>query len=218
MEIQSHARHTKRLSILTAVVSAIITFVLLLAYQFVSGRQQIMEDLRTEAKIIGANSAAALVFNDQKAAVEILSAIRLTPRIVGGALYHADGRLFVSENDRLGVFPGTVEMFHPANLNDVDAGLGFFAKLMREEVYLDDSHVGTLLIHVTYASLFRRLFEYAVGAFVIGAIALFLAYRFTVGLRKQVALTEWQLQKLALYDQVTQLPNRSFLSLSSEKR
>lgn len=217
MEIQVHAKRTRQLNILTTGLAVLIAFILLMAYQFVSGRQQLLEELRTEAIIIGANSSAALVFNDQKAANEILAAVRLTPRIVGGALYRPDGQLFAFENDPTGVFPGKIGEFNPDQPQVIEARLGTFADLMREEVYQDDTHVGTLLIHVTYKSLYWRLLEYAIGVIFIGAIALLLAHRFTVSLRKKMALTEGQLQKMALYDQVTGLPNRSFFEFELGK-
>jgi diguanylate cyclase (GGDEF)-like protein len=210
MEIEVHAHRARRLSILSTGLAVLIAFVLLMAYQYVSGRRQLMEELRTEATIIGANSSAALLFNDTKAAKEILGAIRHTPRIVGAALYHSDGWLFVLENDSQHAFPGKIERFDP---NSTDLGVGNHgraADLIRQEVYQDDTRVGTLLIHVTYVSLYWRLLEYSLGIFIIAAIALLLAHRFTVSLRKTMALTEDQLQKMALYDQVTGLPNRSF--------
>src|ERR1035437_459392 len=209
MEIQTHDRRSKRLRFLTTGLALLIIFVLLLAYQFISGRQHLREELHTEAAIIGANSSAALVFNDQQAASEILGAIHLTPRILGGALYHADGTLFTSENDLNGAFPETIEASTPNNSNVVKADLGAFTDLIREEVFQDETRVGTLLLWVTYKSLYWQMLEYAFGIFLIGAIALLLTHRFTVGLRKKMALTEGELQKMAFYDQVSGLPNRS---------
>lgn len=217
MEIQVHAKRARQLNILTTGLAVLITFILLMAYQFVSGRQQLLEELRTEAIIIGANSSAALIFNDQKAANEILAAVRLTPRIVGAALYRPDGQLFAFEHDPTGVFPAKIGEFNPERPQVINAHLGAFADLMREEVYQDDTHVGTLLIHVTYKSLYWRLLEYAIGVIFIGSIALLLAHRFTVGLRKKMALTEGQLQQMALYDQITGLPNRNFFEFELGK-
>jgi len=210
MEIQTHAKRARRLSILTTGLAVMITFVLLVAYQFVSARRQLMDELHTEASIIGANSTAALIFNDQKAAGEILATVRLTPRIIGAALYHLDGTLFAFENDPGGVFPQSIEVFNFDSPKTVETGLGNFADLIREEVYQDETRVGTLLLHITYASLYWSLLQYSIGVILIGAIALFFAHRFTVGVRKKMALTESQLQQMALYDQITGLPNRTF--------
>ena len=217
MEIQTHARRARRLSLLTTGLAVMISFVLLMAYQFVSGRRQLLDEFHTEASIIGANSSAALIFNDQKAAAEILASVRLTPRILGGALYHLDGTLFAYDNDPDGVFPPSIEVFNFNSPKIIEAQLGRFADLMREEVYQDETRVGTLLLHITYASLYWSLLQYSISVILIGAIAVFFSHRFTVGVRKKMALTESQLQQMALYDQITGLPNRAFFEFELGK-
>lgn len=119
--------------------------------------------------IIGASSSAALVFNDQVAAQEILTIVRLTPRILGGALYGADGQLFATENDVHKVFPETIGAFNPNNPAEIEiAGdPDLFSGLIREEVFQESVRVGTLLLHVTYDSLYWRLLEYALGVVLI---------------------------------------------------
>lgn len=93
MAFKQHSSRSKRLRVLTTGLAAFITVALLMAYQFVSDRRQLEEELRTQAMIIGASSSAALLFEDQAAAKEILTIIRLVPRILGGALYRADWAL-----------------------------------------------------------------------------------------------------------------------------
>src|SRR5450830_213206 len=87
---------SNRLSLLSTGLALLIAFFLLMLHQYVIGHQQMLEELNTEAAIIGASSAAALVFNDPKAAQETLGAVLLTPRITGGALYRADGARLAS--------------------------------------------------------------------------------------------------------------------------
>lgn len=209
---RQHSSRSRRLRVLTTGLAAFITVTLLMAYQFVSDRKQLVEELRTEAMIIGASSSAALVFNDQEAAQEILTIIRLTPRILGGALYSADGQLFVTENDAHDVFPKTIGTFNPNNPAEIeiDDGPDMFSGLIREEVFQESVRVGTLLLHVTYDSLYWRLLEYALGVVLIIAFGFLLAHRFTLTLRKRMAFTEGQLEHMALYDRVTDLPNRRY--------
>ena len=218
MEIQAHAKRARRLSILTTGLAVLITFVLLMAYQFVSARRQLMDELHTAASIIGANSTAALIFNDQKAAGEILSSVRLTPRIIGAALYHLDGTLFAYENNPDEGFPPSIDVLNFDAPKTIDAHEGhYFADLIREEIYQDQTRVGTLLLHITHASLYWNLLQFAISVIFIGAIALFFSHRFTVSIRKKMALTESQLQHMALYDQITGLPNRTFFEFELGK-
>ena len=212
MPLKQHSSRSQRLRVLTTGLAAFITVALLAAYQFVADRRQLVEELRTEAMIIGASSSAALLFDDQEAAKEILTTIRLTPRILGGALYRADGELFATENDIHGVFPSRVPAFNPNN--PVEVGVSEtpdpFTGLIREEVMQGATPVGTLLLHVTYRSLYWRTLEYVLGVVLIIAFGFLLAHRFTLGLRRKMAFTEGQLEHMALYDRVTDLPNRRF--------
>lgn len=217
MEIFAHTRHTKRLNLLTTSVSVLISFLLLMTHQYFSGRQQLQEELQTQAAIVGANSVAALVFNDQKAAHESLGTILLNPRILGGAFYLANGSLFIVANDADSVFPDKID---PRNLNNPPAGksrLDRFTGLLRTEISQDGSRIGTLVLHVSYKQLYLNLLEYAIGLTLIGLVALLLANRFTAGLRKKMALTEGQLEQMALYDRITGLPNRRFFEYELKK-
>ena len=86
MEILAHTRYTRRLSLITTTAVALITFLLLMTHQYVSGFHQFEEELKTQAAIIATNSAAALAFNDVKAGDYGLGAIAYCAEngIVGG--------------------------------------------------------------------------------------------------------------------------------------
>lgn len=214
---QNHKLQSRRLSLLSTVIAVIITCVLLIAFQFVNGRQQLLEELHTEATIIGANSAAALAFNDDNAAREILAAVRLTPRIVGGALYRADGSLLAAENDAAGLFPASIGPKGPDEaIIDRMRSFGLI-DVIREDVVQQGTRVGALVLRVSYAALYLRMFEYAITLLFIGAIALLLTFRFTAGLRRKVVLADERLEKMALYDQTTGLPNRRFCEVELRK-
>jgi diguanylate cyclase (GGDEF)-like protein len=81
--------------------------------------------------------------------------------------------------------------------------------VLREDVHMEGSQVGTLLLHVSFTSLYWRMLEYALGVLAIATVALVLAYRLTAGLRQRMVRAEEQLQLMAFYDQVSGLPNRS---------
>lgn len=210
MELETHQRLSRRQDLLNTGLALLIAFVLLLGYQYFSGRRQFATELSTEAAIISANCAAALVFNDRQAAQEILEATRLSARIVGGALYRSDGKILASVNDPRRLFPQRIAPDNAPQNRDSTGGLPMFSQLIKQEVFQDRTPVGTLMLIVTYESLYVRMLEYLVGMLVIGTLAFLLTQRFTASLRRKMALTEEQLEQMALYDRITGLPNRRF--------
>jgi signal transduction histidine kinase len=87
---------------LTAILLLISGLVVLLTsaasviYQVVAFRQTTRNNLSTRAKILAANSTAALAFSNEADAREILSALHSDPHMVAAALYDKNGHLFAS--------------------------------------------------------------------------------------------------------------------------
>jgi uncharacterized membrane protein affecting hemolysin expression len=63
-------------------------------YGFLSLRTATAQQLATLGEITAANSTAALEFDNQQDAQEILAALSAEPNIVAAAIYDQDGRLF----------------------------------------------------------------------------------------------------------------------------
>jgi len=59
-------------------------------------RQSRMHDLETLAEVLGSNSTAALTFNDQAAAREVLRLLSAKEHIMAAALYRGDGTIFAT--------------------------------------------------------------------------------------------------------------------------
>ena len=191
----------------STILAAVVTFALLMAYQFAEERKQLLNQYHAEALIVGANSSAALAFKDRQAAAEILATTRLTSHVLGAALYSADGKLFMVENASKD-FPAQISAFNPNNPAEREPGSGLLSELIREDIFQDNTFVGSVVLHVSFSWLYGHMVEYAVSVLLIIAFGLFLARQFTAGLRRRMAQTETELEHLALYDRVTALPNR----------
>lgn len=75
----------------TALLSACAAFVL---YDYFTYRASMVRDLRTHAQITAANSTAAILFHDSKAAAETLAALQAQPHIVSAQVFLPGGALF----------------------------------------------------------------------------------------------------------------------------
>src|SRR5689334_18910108 len=85
---------------LTLIIMLTSSFGLLLAgaaivsYDRLTFLQRVTDELSALANIVGAQSTAALTFNDPKAAQENLAALKAKPEIIGACIYDANDTVF----------------------------------------------------------------------------------------------------------------------------
>jgi len=90
-------RYKLLLVVITTVLAALIVACLTMeGYDLSTYRQSSVNDLLSQADIIGRSSASALSFDDPRAAQENLSTLKATPRILAAAIYTSRGALFSS--------------------------------------------------------------------------------------------------------------------------
>jgi PAS domain S-box-containing protein len=94
-----------------------------ITYEVVTLRKSMVESYTTRAAIIAANSTAALAFQNEADATEVLGALKTDPRIVAACLYDDKGKLFAKypadaapeafppETGESGYRPGYLEIF-----------------------------------------------------------------------------------------------------------
>ena len=161
----------KRKVTLVIMIASIATLLLasasLFVFQWYTARQTIKRDLQAQSEIIGANCTAALTFQDQKAAAEMLSALKAKPHILGASLYLPDG-------NRLALYGE--ESFSPSKLaTPVPEGLlseGPHLLLFRP-VLLDHRRLGTLHLRFDYRAMEREIitpFLMIMGCIVLAAL------------------------------------------------
>jgi signal transduction histidine kinase len=75
----------------TSVAALVLACTGFVTYELIMFRRAMVRDLSTLAEIIGANSTAALVFNDRRSAEETLVALRAEQHITSAYIYAVDG-------------------------------------------------------------------------------------------------------------------------------
>jgi PAS domain S-box-containing protein len=113
-----------------------LTAVVLLTYEIHSYRQTTTRAITTMAELVGANSTAAVIYDDRKLAQEILSGLRADPDIVAAAIFDQNGKRYVTypshvpadrlpaapERDGLTFGRSYLRLFHPVKEGRVRVG------------------------------------------------------------------------------------------------
>ncbi len=100
-------RRINRLALGAAV--GIVAAVIVIS-SFTLGLFALVATSRVQAKVLAENAAAALMFQDAKAARELLKSLRNSPDIRAAALYGTDGRLLASFQQRGQVIPASPDV------------------------------------------------------------------------------------------------------------
>ena len=130
------------ITMLTSSAALILSALSFLVYDLVSFRHLLIQDLMTQAEIIGYNSAGAMEFRDVPAATATLSALTAKEGVVAAGLYGRDGKIFAQYSRNNRVIPSRLPV------DPEDKGYRFEGEYLQvfHEVTLDGERLGTLLL------------------------------------------------------------------------
>jgi len=166
----------------TVSVALLLTCLALFIYELVDFRRTLERDLRTLADITGQNSAPSLLFHDESAAEEILSALQADPQIIAASIYDPNGNLFAR-------YLGTSYRFPPIPPPDgvnFQSDLVFFVSPILEP--RGNERVGTIFLVANYSRMRDRMISYA-GIMVI-ALAFSLGGAFLLSAQLQRVVSD----------------------------
>jgi PAS domain S-box-containing protein len=82
------------ISLLTTAAALLLSGVILGERELADYKQSLADQMTVQARIIGSNCAADLLFNDQKAAEDTLKALSASPHVEAAVIYSKDGEVF----------------------------------------------------------------------------------------------------------------------------
>lgn len=150
MGIRIGDRFAYKMTLMTLLASCMAAMTLLgalLVFDSISSQAQLQRRLSTLASVVGQNSTAALNFEDQAAANEVLKALRTEPPVVSACLYDLSGHLFAR-------YQRDVGECH-AELRDISTSEPGFASLV-QPVERRGEMVGTLYVKSDLQDLNKR--------------------------------------------------------------
>ncbi len=152
LSIQRKLQVITLLAVASALILSCLAFV---SYDLVVFRQSLVRDLETLAEIVGSNSTAALSFGDQKAAGELLSALRAKPHIKVALIYSTDGKLFADYRR-----PGSRRDLQIPGMRADGARFERNRLVLFQQIKLDGRSVGALYLESDLEEMHQRLMQF----------------------------------------------------------
>jgi PAS domain S-box-containing protein len=159
------------LSMLTSGIGAVLLCAGFLFYDLEQFRQKKADDLQSTAAMLGNNCDAALIFEDSKAASQLLKSLSARPLIAAAALYLPDKRLLAAYH----ADPADNKHVLPANPSP-DIVWTTDSLEVRQTVVADGKVIGTLYIAAGLRDVRERVRHFGLIAGIMGLICLLLMY------------------------------------------
>jgi signal transduction histidine kinase len=167
--------------LVTALVAVLVALGAMLAYDLHAYHRGWVDDVSTQAEMLGRNSAPALAFDDARVARENLAVLRFQPKIRAAAIYSARGALFATYLADGGPAGAAVPSLPgPEGAMVEDNSLVVFRRIVENGAVL-----GMVYLRVDY-QLYDRLRGYAGIALVATLVALLVAWVMSSWLRQIV--------------------------------
>ena len=198
-------RHTQaRHRLLTASLAVILSSTLFVAFLTVFAFNQNVDATLAHARLVAANSDAALVFEDESTGKETLKSLSTLPDIESAALFHPNGVLLAAYKRQ-----DNAEIIPPKEHHKIKGYRWSLQNLdVLETVKSGEFTVGKVVIRQGLAGFYRRLFTYIAVILAISTGALLAVRIFMHRMSRAVSTAESHLDYLAHTDTVTLLPNR----------
>jgi signal transduction histidine kinase len=159
---------SSKLMWMNLLVSATVLLLAVLAfffYDLFSFRQNLIRNLETSARIVGANSVSAMLFADQRSAAATMEALGSSPDILGATLVTAQGNTFAEYRK-----PGSMQSIRllplPTGRND-DYWVTGQRVLLAHRIVFQGKSVGTVYIAAELSETTRRARRYLAIAAII---------------------------------------------------
>ena len=168
--------------LVTSVVVMLLMLGSFMAYNYVELRKAMVRQISTLAEIVGFNSTAALAFENEADARDVLLALKSQRRVAAAALYDRAGQLFARYPESLPVGSFPVAPGEPGYRFDEVYLDGFRAVVERER------RLGTLYLRFDQRAVIHDWFVGSLPiVFAVSGIVLVIAYILSLALQRQIS-------------------------------
>jgi two-component system sensor histidine kinase/response regulator len=179
---QSIRRKLTWIVLLTTGVALLLACATFLIYDLYNFKQERLRDLDTVADILGANSTAALAFNDPKAAADVLSALAAKKHVVAACVYRWDGQVLATYTRG-----AAAKNFVPPRVGPDGSRFSFDEIVLFRKIALDGERVGTIFLKAELADLHERLYRFVLVVVLVLVGSLVLVYFLASKLQRTIS-------------------------------
>ena len=165
--------------VLTSALSLLFACSILVFNDLWQIRESLVEGLTEQAGLIGENSSAALVFHDEDAAQEILSAFRHQSNILQAVLFTTKGNILSQYQP--GTPPDFVNSFEQAIYR-----LSWQSIEIYRKIYMNNEHVGTVYLLSNLQPVYQRFHDLLLITIVAMVLSCLLALVIAARLQKSI--------------------------------
>ncbi len=200
-------RHKLMAGVLLTTVSALLILgTSVVVYDLRDYHERLLNDLTTQAQLIGSASAPALQFGDPQLAGDYLGLLRFRPQIRAAAIYDAKGALFANYVSKV----AEQRDFPPLPDVDGEQVSGTTLTLFKRIIH-NNEILGTLYLRAHY-QLYDRLWQYAGIVLAVTLLALVISMLLSLWLQSRITRPI-----LAVTGLARQVAERRDYSLRAEK-
>jgi signal transduction histidine kinase len=164
----------------TSIAVLAVTCSVFITYEYLTFRKTIVRTLATRGEIIAANSTAALAFQNESDARDVLSAFRMDPHMVAACLYDRGGRLFAR-------YPADASVaFFPSGPESVGSRFEKGHVVVFLPVAQGDRRLGTVYLRSDLSAMSERFRLYAVLVALVIASSLIVAFALSTRFQRRV--------------------------------
>lgn len=178
---QTVKRKINRAILITSSIVILLTGLAYFTYELLTFRKTTIARISAVGEVISNNSTAALAFNSEEEAYEILSALKSEEDMVAAVLYDRDGQLFSA-------YPDTVNINTlPENIGET--GYNFAGSHLHayHPVILGTKQIGTLYLQYDLKVLSQQLLLFSLITFSVIVLSVLLAYFLSSRLQKGIS-------------------------------
>ena len=185
----------KKLTLMMMTISVAVLFVSISAFminELIQINQAIRERIDLQGRLITSNTTAALAFDDEIAATEILNSLRVDSRIIGALIMTRENKrfaYFTRDSDMLGQQVGMATLSENTRK---DGG-----RIYHYPIILNNKILGRLTIFVDTREIYTKFFSYGQIALVILAVSIVVALLISDLFRNMIAAPIIQLKNIA---------------------